>query len=58
MIGESMSPLAQGQMFGYMSLAWGMGTIMGPALGGALAQHCGKWPGAPLCGPGQLFAVR
>ncbi|MEW5308918.1 MAG: hypothetical protein WDW38_000838 [Sanguina aurantia] len=54
-IGESADPLLQGTMFGYMSLAWGLGAIAGPLLGGrpvpplrqpAACQHTLVWGGA------------
>lgn len=59
-IGESADPLLQGTMFGYMSLAWGLGAIAGPLLGGALSHPCENLPRASIawCGEGQLMHSR
>lgn len=48
----------QAKMFGYMSLAWGLGTVVGPLVGGALARPCDNYRHVALCGPGQLFRER
>ncbi|DBA90651.1 TPA: hypothetical protein ACH3X1_003874 [Trebouxia sp. C0004] len=59
MIGESMDLPTQALALGYLSLSWGFGTILGPSLGGALAQPCQAYgSGFPLCKPGQLFETR
>ncbi|KAG2501487.1 hypothetical protein HYH03_001264 [Edaphochlamys debaryana] len=61
MIGESTSVLQQGKLFGYMSLAWGLGCIAGPALGGMFSRPCregGRMTSLPGCGPGGLFRGR
>ncbi|GLC73711.1 hypothetical protein PLESTF_001411000 [Pleodorina starrii] len=58
MIGESTDVLLQGKFFGYISLAWGLGCIAGPALGGAFSRPCSRLPRLPLCGEGQLLAAR
>ncbi|PNG99489.1 Protein ZINC INDUCED FACILITATOR-LIKE 1, partial [Tetrabaena socialis] len=57
MIGESTEVLLQGKFFGYMSLAWGLGCIAGPAVGGAFARPCARMV-LPLCGRGELLADR
>ncbi|GLI58932.1 hypothetical protein VaNZ11_000718 [Volvox africanus] len=58
MIGESTDVLLQGKFFGYMSLAWGLGCIAGPALGGAFSRPCSRLPYLTLCGDGQLLRAR
>jgi MFS family permease len=65
MIGESYSADAQAHMMAYMSLAWGVGAILGPAVGGALSQPCagpsssgGQGSAAGVCGPGGLLVER
>ncbi len=58
MIGESTAVLLQGTFFGYMSLAWGLGCIAGPALGGVFARPCERHAGMWLCGQGQLLQER
>ncbi|KAG2445989.1 hypothetical protein HXX76_000592 [Chlamydomonas incerta] len=58
MIGESTDTLLQGKFFGYMSLAWGLGCIAGPAMGGAFSRPCNRAPHMPGCGEHGLFRVR
>ena len=58
MIGEALSSEAQAKPMAYLSLAWGLGTISGPSLGGLLSFPCDKIPHMPLCQPGQLLNVR
>ncbi|GIL70232.1 hypothetical protein Vretifemale_1079 [Volvox reticuliferus] len=58
MIGESTDVLLQGKFFGYMSLAWGLGCIAGPALGGAFSRPCSRLPHLTMCGEGQLLRAR
>ncbi|DBB02074.1 TPA: hypothetical protein ACH3X1_000646 [Trebouxia sp. C0004] len=59
MIGESMDLGTQAKALGYLSLAWGLGTILGPLLGGALSAPCKAYGSAfPFCQPGQLFIAR
>ncbi|KXZ56025.1 hypothetical protein GPECTOR_2g1577 [Gonium pectorale] len=58
MIGESTAVLLQGKFFGYMSLAWGLGCIAGPAMGGAFSRPCDGRLRLPLCRPGQLLRAR
>ncbi len=48
----------QGKLFGYMSVAWGLGTTIGPLIGGSLAQPCDNKPSMSLCEPGELFYER
>lgn len=65
-IGESLAPPDQAVAFGYFSLAWGLGALVGPALGGTLARPCGprRPPGDTsdgenaLCAPGALLYER
>eukprot|EP00200_Dunaliella_tertiolecta_P013041 CAMPEP_0202392632 /NCGR_PEP_ID=MMETSP1127-20130417/92481_1 /ASSEMBLY_ACC=CAM_ASM_000462 /TAXON_ID=3047 /ORGANISM="Dunaliella tertiolecta, Strain CCMP1320" /LENGTH=773 /DNA_ID=CAMNT_0048995161 /DNA_START=24 /DNA_END=2345 /DNA_ORIENTATION=- len=57
-IGESGDSLVQGKMFSNMSLAWGLGAVFGPLIGGALAQPCSNVAHMPLCEPGELFFER
>lgn len=45
-------------MFSYMSLAWGLGAVFGPLIGGSLAQPCANIPSMPFCKPGELFDER
>lgn len=53
--------LAQGMAFGLMNAAWASGAVVGPAVGGAIAQATGDTIpfllAAALCGAA-LFAVR
>ncbi len=59
MIGESTDFTSQAVAFGYLGLAFGVGTVLGPLVGGALSMPCENiGPGFPLCGEGQLNAVR
>ncbi|WIA44282.1 hypothetical protein OEZ86_007089 [Tetradesmus obliquus] len=58
MIGESCDPLTQGRAMSYMSLAWGLGCIAGPTIGGLLAQPCASWPGMAGCSTDGLLRVR
>jgi hypothetical protein len=58
MIGESCDPLTQGQVMSYMSLAWGLGCIAGPSIGGLLSQPCNSWPGMAGCSDGGLLRAR
>ncbi|CAL8468781.1 g8322 [Coccomyxa elongata] len=59
MIGESTDFTSQAVAFGYLGLAFGVGTVLGPLVGGALSMPCENiGSGFPLCGEGQLNAVR
>ena len=59
MIGESTDFTSQAVAFGYLGLAFGVGTVLGPLIGGSLASPCEEFgPRFPLCGPGQLNAAR
>eukprot|EP00983_Pelagomonas_calceolata_P025086 788865-Pelagomonas_calceolata.AAC.7 len=51
---EGLQPFL-GKMFSNMSLAWGLGAVFGPLIGGALAQPCSNVAHMPLCEPGELF---
>lgn len=49
----------QGKAFGYFSLAWGLGALVGPALGGALANPCtGVLQSSAACASGSLLQQR
>ena len=44
---------------GIMSLGWTMGSMIGPAFGGALSEPCQHFgAGFLLCGKGQLLQAR
>ncbi|BDA43547.1 Uncharacterized membrane protein YCR023C at N-terminal half [Coccomyxa sp. Obi] len=43
---------------GYLGLAWGMGSMMGPMIGGALSYPCTIFSHFPLCEEGALFDRR
>lgn len=43
----------QPRAYSIMPFVWCLGSIIGPALGGALAQPCQNYPG--LCQPGTIF---
>eukprot|EP00884_Botryococcus_braunii_P001001 jgi/Botrbrau1/10901/Bobra.0025s0074.1 len=59
MIGEQCSGTGQTRPLTLLTLAWGVGTILGPSIG-TLSQPCDKPWGAslPLCRPGALLSVR
>jgi hypothetical protein len=53
------TPDPQGRVMSYMSLSWGVGCVVGPALGGLLSQPCARWAGGlAVCGDGGLLAAR
>lgn len=61
-LAESCPPGAQAAPMSLLATGWGVGTLVGPALGG-LSSPCGWWParaaGARVCAPGTgLFVVR
>lgn len=59
MIGESTDFTSQAIAFGYLGLAFGVGTVLGPLIGGTLTYPCDNFGASfPLCGPGQLNAAR
>ena len=59
MVGESCSAQGQARPLSYLSLAWGLGTIVGPAVGGVLSRPCSTFGHRfPLCHSGQLFDAR
>ena len=41
--GAERSGLAQGMAFGFMNAAWAVGAVVGPAVGGAIANATGDW---------------
>ena len=44
---------------GYMTAGWGVGTIVGPTLGGLLARPCDVFAsGLSICHDGSWFAER
>ena len=57
MLAESCDANTQARGMSYLNLGWGCGNILGPVIGGFLAQPCDRWPNFPLCNGGQgLFA--
>ena len=59
MIGESTDFSSQTVAMGYLGTAFGVGVILGPLIGGALAYPCDNFGSSfPLCGPSQLNAQR
>ena len=59
MIGESTDFTSQAIAFGYLGLAFGVGTVLGPLIGGTLTYPCQELGFAlPLCGEGQLNQIR
>lgn len=55
MLGEKCDASNQAAGMGWWSLGWGLGSIMGPAVGGFLSNPCDQWEAFPLCSHGQLF---
>lgn len=41
-----------------MSVAWGIGTTLGPLIGGVFAMPCDRWHSLAGCGPGDVFYER
>jgi len=59
MAGESFDEGTQAQLLLYMSIAWGLGTTLGPVLGGFLSNPCDLFPEPfPFCNEGELFVLR
>lgn len=59
MLGEGTDFTSQAVAFGYLGLAFGVGTVLGPMIGGALSMPCQNiGPSFPLCGLGQLNDTR
>ena len=59
MIGESTDFSSQTVAMGYLGTAFGVGVILGPLIGGALAYPCDNFGSSfPLCGANQLNAQR
>ena len=59
MIGESTDFSSQTVAMGYLGTAFGVGVILGPLIGGALAYPCDNFgSGFPFCGANQLNAQR
>ena len=58
--GAEASGLAQGMGFGLMNVAWALGSVVGPAAGGAIAGATGDWIpfvlSAVVCASGLFFA--
>ena len=53
------APQTQAKGFGLFSLMWGLGSLSGPSIGGALAQPCsGALRVEALCRPGSLLVAR
>eukprot|EP00873_Tetraselmis_striata_P045985 jgi/Tetstr1/466249/TSEL_010805.t1 len=57
MIGESCDASSQGQALVFLSISWGIGTTLGPLIGGLLARPCQTYAGMPLCGEGELMVT-
>ncbi len=59
-LGESCDAVAQAQAMSYLNLAWGLGTILGPVIGGYFAYPCENIfsPGSFLCTPGGVMQTR
>lgn len=59
MIAETTDASNQALALGYMAMAWAIGTVMGPVVGGATAMPCSTYgEDFPLCGPGGLFQAK
>lgn len=59
MAGESFDEGTQAQLLLYMSIAWGLGTTLGPVIGGFLSTPCEFFPAPfPFCNEGELFVRR
>ena len=58
MLAEACKPTEQARGMAILSLGWGMGSTLGPMLGGSLASPCDRWQGSFLCREGSLFAAR
>ncbi len=59
MLGEGTDFSSQAKAFGYLGLAFGVGSVLGPMIGGGLSMPCQNYgPQFPLCGPGQLNETR
>ena len=58
MLAESCTAAEQAKGMAVVSLGWGMGSVLGPMLGGALANPCTQLHSFPLCQPGALFNAR
>lgn len=57
-MGESCTAEDQARGMAVISLGWGMGSVLGPLLGGALSNPCTQWHNFPLCSPGSLLDSR
>lgn len=57
-IGESGTAAAQAHAMMCLCIAWGLGTSIGPLIGGILSRPCGKYAWMPLCGEGELLQAR
>lgn len=58
-LGEALSPVDQGMAFGYFSIAWGIGALAGPLIGGVFALPCNTLlSGTALCAEGSLLQRR
>jgi len=47
-VGEISTARTQARAFSYLSLTWGVGTVLAPALGGFLADPAANFPGSSL----------
>ena len=58
-IAESCDATNQAKAMGYMTAGWGVGTIVGPTIGGILARPCASFAsGLSICNEGSWFAER
>lgn len=59
MFGEALDSIGQGIAFSYFSIAWGLGALAGPLLGGVFAKPCsGLLEGTAVCSPDSLLQRR
>ena len=58
LLAESCSPTEQARGMAILSLGWGMGSTLGPMLGGALTAPCDRWPSSSVCHDGSLLRER
>lgn len=58
MLAEACKPTEQARGMAILSLGWGMGSTLGPMLGGSLASPCDRFPDSFLCHEGSIFAAR
>jgi fucose permease len=57
-IGDNLSREEQAEAMGLISLTWGIGSLVGPLLGGLLSNPCDLVTIPGVCGAGGLFVTR